>query len=95
MDIFEKRSLTMFEKGLLIVGVLVILTGFFLINRLFQIDQALTWNLLIASFLWLLMVLLLILVSTNQAIKEELIVIIKETNEEIKLLRQDLNKRKR
>ena len=95
MDIFEKRSLTIFEKGLLIVGVLVILTGFFLINRLFQIDQALTWNLLIASFLWLLMVLLLILVSTNQAIKEELIVIIKETNEEIKLLRQDLNKRKR
>ena len=94
MTDFEKRPLTLYEKGILLVGILVIGVGFFLINQLYSIAKTLSWNLLIASFLWLLLVLLLVLTSTNQAIKEELLVIIGEIKEEIQLLRKDLGKKK-
>lgn len=94
MEIFEKRKPNLFEKALLFVGILVTAVGFFLINKMYSLNQGLSWDLLITSFLWLVILLLLILTSTTQDIKEELFTIIKETKEEIKLLRKDLKRKK-
>lgn len=95
MKLFEKRKPNLFEKALLIVGVIVIIIGFFMINKLYRSDGMLTWDLLIASFLWLILILMLVLASSSQDIKEELAIIINEIKEEIKLLRNDMTRNKK
>ena len=91
MSLFEKRKPTMFEKALLVVGVLVIAAGFFLINSMYRIDPNLSWSLIHASFLWLVLILMLILANASQDIKEELSILIRETKTEIQLLRKDMS----
>ena len=93
MEIFEKRKPNLFEKALLLVGILVTIAGFFLINKLYVQDGKMTWNLVIAAFLWLITLLMIIMASASQDIKEELSIIIKETKQEISLLRVDIKKK--
>lgn len=102
-----KRA-TFFEKLLLVVGLAISIIGFYLINRLYVHDERLTWSLLQAAFLYLLLIFMVILTDSNESIKEELKVVIKEHAQEtkllkelvkdevaeIKLLRKDLKKRK-
>jgi len=96
MRLFEQRKTTLFEKALMILGLAVLVIGFLVINSLFRLDGGLTWPALIAMFLWLIILLLMILVSSSQDIKEELSILISKSNEELRLLRtefQQLNKR--
>ena len=87
MRIFETRNPTLFEKALLIVGIGILASGFYVINKLYIIDGGVSWSLVIASFLWLLLILTAVLVCSTQDIKEELAILIREGNEEVKLLR--------
>ncbi len=107
--LFEKRKTTLFEKLLLMVGIAILIVGFYFINKLFLVDQEITWGLITTTFLWLITLLLIIGTSSSQDVKEELSLIIKENVEEvkllkkisqqqlseIKLLRQDLKRRKK
>jgi len=92
MDIFEKRRPNLFEKAILVVGIAMTILGFFLINKMYMKDAMMTWNLIISSFLWLITILLLIMASASQDIKEEISILIRETKQEITLLREDLRK---
>ncbi|HLD87324.1 MAG TPA: hypothetical protein VJB12_04630 [Candidatus Nanoarchaeia archaeon] len=52
-----------FEIILLLVGISAAYLGFKFINLLFLADGALSWNMILAIFLWLIMLLLFILMS--------------------------------
>ncbi|MFH1053297.1 MAG: hypothetical protein V1740_02655 [Candidatus Woesearchaeota archaeon] len=94
MKMFEKRKPTFFEFALLIIGLAVFAIGFYVINTLYKQQGYVTWDLIIASLLWLILLFHLILASSSQDIKEELGILINQANEEIKLLRNDINRKK-
>ena len=67
----KKRRTSVFEKLLLIVGFLVLIIGYFFINRVFIFEgYKVTWGFLQTVFLWLLMVIFIILLAIGEDIKE-------------------------
>lgn len=84
------RSSTFFEKLLLIVGIVVGIIGFKLLNATYAQNPGLSWQALIALFLWLVLIFLVILTDSSESIKEELAIIIKEHVTETKLLREEV-----
>ena len=89
----HKRNINLFEKLLLIMGVLVIVVGYFFVYGLVSI-QGVSFMALQTIFLWLLLVVAIIVAAVNENMKEELKVVILNQKEELKLLREDF-KRKR
>jgi len=90
-----RRRPNIFESILLIIGVILILLGYMVIYRVYAAEGVLSWDLLQTLFLWVLMILLIILAAVNENMKEELKVVIQNQAEEIKLLRDDFNSKKR
>jgi len=81
---------TLFEKLLLIVGILVGMLGFWLINTTFLNEPNITWPFITSVFLWLLLIFVVILTDSNESIKEELAMIIKEHIKETKLIKKEI-----
>jgi len=89
--IFKKfRISTFFEKLLLVVGITIGIIGFWLINKVYYSESLLSWQFLSVLFLWLILVFIVILTASNEGIKEELGVIIKEHIEETKLIKEEI-----
>jgi hypothetical protein len=89
--IFKKyRTSTLFEKLLLFIGITLVVIGFWLLNNVFQGQPGLTPQFVTLIFLWLLLIFVVILTASNESIKEELSVIIKEHIEETKLIKQEI-----
>ncbi|MBW2963905.1 hypothetical protein KY363_00455 [Candidatus Woesearchaeota archaeon] len=90
MNAFKEmvKRLNFFEKMLLIVGIGVTIVGFYFINKIYTGEGHLSWALLQAAFLWLLLLFMIILTDSNESIKEELKDVIKEHIEETKILKQ-------
>ncbi|MFH1064239.1 MAG: hypothetical protein V1729_04120 [Candidatus Woesearchaeota archaeon] len=90
MKIFKKltRRLNFFEKMLLLVGLAVTMIGFYYINKLYTGEGHLTWAVLQAAFLWLLLLFMIILTDSNESIKEELKEMIGQHVEETRLLKK-------
>ena len=99
------RNSTFFEKFLMFLCFGVGAAGYYFINKLFLASgRLLTWEMVIAIFLWLILLFTIIQSSVGEDMKEELGDILKEQiiqskllqdltkeqNEEIKLLRKDL-----
>ena len=86
--IVKKRKTNVFEKLLLLVGLLVLLIGYFLINRVFIFEgHQLSWGFLQTVFLWLLMVIFIVMLAIGEDIKEGILL---DQVEEIKGMRQDI-----
>jgi len=83
------RKINFFEVVLLIVGISVGIVGFMMINSLYQVDPVISWDLLGAVFLWLILIVILILAATMEDVKEELAIVIREHIEETKIMRED------
>ncbi len=81
---------TLFEKLLLVVGIVVGIIGFRLLNAAYMESPGLSWQALIALFMWMMLIFLIILTDSSEGIKEELAIIIKEHVEETKLLREEV-----
>lgn len=81
---------TFFEKLLLAVGLTVGIFGFWLINTVYLKEPTLSWSFITTVFLWFILIFIIILTDSNESIKEELGVIIKEHIEETKLLREEV-----
>jgi surface polysaccharide O-acyltransferase-like enzyme len=89
--VFKKfRTATLFEKLLLIVGISISIVGFWFINQVYYSNPALSWSFLMVTFLWLILIFLVILTDSNESIKEELSYIIREHIEETKLLKEEV-----
>lgn len=82
------NRLNFFEKLLLLVGVAVTITGFYYINKLYTGEGHLSWALLQAAFLWLVLLFLIILTDSNESIKEELKEVIKQHINETRILKE-------
>ena len=82
------RTLNFFEKLLLIVGLAITIIGFYFINRLYIGEGRLSWALIQASFLWLLLIFIVILTDSNESVKEELKDAITQHIEETVLLKR-------
>ncbi len=92
----QHRNPNVFEKILLIIGVLIVIIGYSFIHRVYVLDgYALTWQLLQTMFLWLLLAVMLIMLAVNENVKEELRIIIEEHLQEIKLMREEIKATKK
>jgi len=87
----EIRKSTLFEKLLLIVGIAIGIIGFWLINSVYSQNPVVSWQLVTAIFLWLLLVFMVVLTASNEGIKEELSINIKEHTEETKLIKEEIS----
>ena len=88
----KRRRTSIFEKLLLVVGLLVLVIGYFFINKVFGLeDYKISWGFLQTVFLWLLMVIFIILLAIGEDIKEGILL---EQLDEIKKLKEAILKRK-
>lgn len=82
----KKRHTSIFEKLLLVVGILLLTVGYFFINKTFIAENyQLTWGFLQTVFLWLLMVIFIILLAIGEDIKEGILL---EQLDEIRQLKE-------
>ncbi|MFH0868400.1 MAG: hypothetical protein V1831_03730 [Candidatus Woesearchaeota archaeon] len=84
------QTSTAFEKMLLVVGVAIGIIGFWFINTIYYDQPGLSWQFLTSVFLWLTLIFLVILTDSNESIKEELSIIIREHIGETKLLKEEV-----
>ncbi|MFT4326381.1 MAG: hypothetical protein ACMXYK_02670 [Candidatus Woesearchaeota archaeon] len=85
---FNKRDTTFFEKVLLIAGFFMGFLGFFMINKVFvESGRVLSYEMVIAVFIWIIMLFLIILAASAENQKEEEMHISSELHEETKLLK--------
>jgi surface polysaccharide O-acyltransferase-like enzyme len=80
--------LNFFEKMLLLVGISVTVIGFYYINKIYTGEGHMSWALLQAAFLWLLLLFMIILTDSNESIKEELKEVIQKHCEETRILKE-------
>jgi uncharacterized membrane protein YiaA len=89
---FKARKPNMFEQVVFSVGVLVLIVGYYLINKVLNTQgYKLTWDFLQTLFLWLLMVIFIILLAISEDIKESIML---NQTKEIRLLREALNRKR-
>ena len=87
----KKRKTSIFEKLLLVVGLAVLIVGYFMVNSVFQSEGGrLSWGLLQTVFLWLLMVIFIILLAIGEDIKEGLLL---EQTEQLRQIKEALTKK--
>jgi len=87
------RTPNLFEKILLIMGVLIILVGYALIYRVFKVETMVSWAALQTLFTWLILICVVILVAVSENMKEELKIVIENQSQELRMLREDLRKK--
>ena len=88
----KKRSTSIFEKMLLVVGFLVLIIGYFFINRVFVAEGfVVSWGFLQTVFLWLLMVIFIILLAIGEDIKEGILL---QQLDELRELKEAILKKK-
>lgn len=88
----RSRKLTIFEKLILVVGLFVVISGMFFLQKLLLLSGGqFTTDVLVGVVLWLILIFVLILCAIAENGREELGTIIGENSQEIKLLR-DISK---
>lgn len=88
----RNRRPNTFEKILLVVGVAVLMVGYGLIHRQILID-GFTVNVIMAIFLWLMLVVLMIIAAVNENIKEEIKQVVELQLQEIRLMREEIRRK--
>ena len=84
------RKTSSFEKMLLIVGMLVLVIGYMLINKVYVVEGSkLSCGFLQTIFLWLLMVIFIIMLAIGEDIKEGILL---QQLEEIRSLKDSILK---
>ena len=86
-----KRSLrnpTLFERVILIIGLIVMILGFIMIKQLAS-SGGLDNNLLQIVFLWLILIMCIILVAVSEDVKEEIRLIQENQLTEVRLLKDE------
>ena len=89
----KKRNTSIFEKLLLVVGLLILIIGYFLINKVLVAEgYKISWGFLQTVFLWLLMVIFIIMLAIGEDIKEGILL---EQLDEIKNLKEEILKKRK
>jgi len=89
----QVRKTSFFEKMLLVVGLLILIIGYLLINNTFIAEGSrLSWGFTQSVFLWLLMVIFVILLAIGEDIKEGILI---QQLDEMKALKEAILKGKK
>jgi energy-coupling factor transporter transmembrane protein EcfT len=86
------RKINLFEKVLLIIGILIIIIGYLFVYG-FVAKEGLSWEALQTTFLWLLLIIMIILAAVSENMKEELKIVINNQVKEMRLLREDFQRK--
>ena len=90
----KKRHTSVFQKLLLLVGILILVMGYFFINKVFAVEGfKISWGFLQTIFLWLLIVIFIIMLAIGEDIKEG--ILLQQLEEIISLKEAILNKKNR
>lgn len=84
------RKSNLFERVLLVVGLSVMGLGFHFINSVYQRNNPELWGMVTSVFLWLLLIIMVVLLATEEDVKEELGMIMRLHIEETKLLKEEV-----
>jgi hypothetical protein len=84
------RKSNFFEKILLVVGLGVILLGFHFINSVYSNGLTEMWGLVQSVFLWLMLIILVVLLATEEDVKEELSIIMRQQIDEVRLIQEEI-----
>ena len=87
------RKPNLFEKFLLVVGIVIILTGYLLIHTLAMEKGFFSAEVIQSLLLWVILITLIIQAAVNENMKEELKIVISNQLTEIRLLRHDLRRK--
>ncbi|MBW2987834.1 hypothetical protein KY336_04760 [Candidatus Woesearchaeota archaeon] len=91
MVVSRFRKPNFFERVLLVLGIIVVIVGYFLIQKMVSVGGGLlSWDSVQSLFLWLMVILLVIVLAANEALKEELKTVQKNQTEELGLIRKEL-----
>lgn len=82
------RKSNLFERVLLVIGILVVIGGIFLVTRISALSADSGLMIIIAAVLWLILILLLIVAAIAENAREDLAIIVSENSQELKLLRK-------
>jgi len=88
-----KRDINLFEKILILAGFAVILFGYLLIQGP-VVAEGITLNSLAVIFLWLILIVLIVTAAINENMKEELKIVAVNQSKEMRMLREDLKRRR-
>lgn len=84
-----RRKITFFEKVLLLVGVVIGLLGFYLINNMYVAGgKIMSFDMLSVVFLWIILLFLVVVTAVSENQREESGLISKELHEETKLMKE-------
>lgn len=93
MVVSRFRKPNFFERVLLVLGIIVVIVGYFLIQKMVSVGGGLlSWDSVQSLFLWLMVILLVIILAANESLKEELKTIQKNQTTELALIRKELQK---
>jgi len=90
----KTRQPNLFEHILLAMGIIAVGVGYFFVQTVITKAGLFTYESSVVIILWFVLIILIILTAVNENSKEELKIIIRQQHEEMKLLRDDI-KRKR
>ncbi|MEM4336948.1 MAG: hypothetical protein QXG86_03010 [Candidatus Woesearchaeota archaeon] len=89
------RTPNFFERVLLVIGALVIIVGYGVIRRVWELTgKNFGWEIVTTIFLWLILIALVILLAVSENMKEELKIVVENQLNEIKLLREEIRYKK-
>jgi Ca2+/Na+ antiporter len=84
-----RRKTTFFEKVLLGAGFFMGFLGFHIINQVYiSSGRVMSYEMVIAVLLWIIMLFLIIITATSESQKEESQIIASELHDETKLVRE-------
>ncbi|MFH1915941.1 MAG: hypothetical protein ABIJ21_01635 [Nanoarchaeota archaeon] len=84
------RKSNFFEKVILIVGLGIILLGLHFINSVYSKGLSDLWGLVQSVFLWLILIVMVVQLATEEDVKEELSVIMRQQVEEMHLIKEEI-----
>lgn len=90
MVMFRKPNA--FERLLLIVGILVMILGYYIINKVYAAhNYELSWGFLQTVFLWLIIVIFIIIIAISEDIKQTMM---QNHTKQLELLREEMRRRR-
>jgi surface polysaccharide O-acyltransferase-like enzyme len=90
----KKRDLNLIEHLVLFLGVIIIGIGYFFVRGVMIEFGTFSYQATVCILLWIILIISIVLTAISENSKEELKIIIQQQHAEMKLLRDDL-KRKR
>jgi membrane-bound ClpP family serine protease len=91
---YRERRANLFEVIIIGVGIIVMILGFIFLRDLYLKSPELSWNMITATFSYLMVILLFLVAAICVDIKEELSLIFHEQLLETRLMRNAFEKRK-